>query len=322
MNLTQEIIDYSLYIKRLDKRIYIYGCGDNGACLYRYLCDKEVSISGFLDTYVKGCFEGMPVKTLSQVDWSTDYVLIASTSWEEISEQIRKAGGKLYENYIYVNERVTVLKAKNYRDCYLNQLIGAVDGTICSMRMGGIISVGNNVVLEEGVRLTCEGFSKIYIGDNSVIRSGTSIICANNSEVHLNNRVDIGINGNITVGGQSRLVVGEKTDFDQNIEMRVLNNSEVIIGEDCMFSYDIKLRGDNGHLLYDINTKKDISTRKNVTIANHCWIGMGAFVMAGTNLGESCVVGAGSLINNQFEPHSLIAGTPGKVIRGEVGWER
>ena len=49
----------------------------------------------------------------------------------------------------------------------------------------------------------------------------------------------------------------------------------------------------------------------------HCLIGMNSTILKGTELGEGCIVAAGSLVNGKY-PHTLMGGVPAKVIRTEV----
>lgn len=49
-----------------------------------------------------------------------------------------------------------------------------------------------------------------------------------------------------------------------------------------------------------------------VTIGRDCWIGNGAIIMA--DLGEGCIIAAGSVVTKSIPPYSIAAGVPAKVI--------
>lgn len=51
-----------------------------------------------------------------------------------------------------------------------------------------------------------------------------------------------------------------------------------------------------------------------INIGEDCWIGSNCSILGGTNLGRGCVVGAGSVVNKEFPPFSVIAGVPAKII--------
>ena len=52
---------------------------------------------------------------------------------------------------------------------------------------------------------------------------------------------------------------------------------------------------------------------RRIVISDDCWIGTGAIVM--NDVGEGCIVGAGSVLTKVAEPYTVVAGNPAKVIR-------
>lgn len=66
--------------------------------------------------------------------------------------------------------------------------------------------------------------------------------------------------------------------------------------------------------------RKKLSERKRahaggVKIGNDVWIGSGAIVMAGINIGDGAVIAAGSVVTKDVEPYAIVAGVPAKTIR-------
>ena len=55
-----------------------------------------------------------------------------------------------------------------------------------------------------------------------------------------------------------------------------------------------------------------------VAIGSGAWIGAGAILLPGTEVGEGCVVAAGAVAAGVLEPHTLYGGVPAKPLR-ELG---
>ncbi|WP_339722075.1 acyltransferase [uncultured Paraglaciecola sp.] len=53
-----------------------------------------------------------------------------------------------------------------------------------------------------------------------------------------------------------------------------------------------------------------------ISIGENCWLGNGAMIMA--NIGDGCIVGAGSVVINDMPAQSIIAGNPAKVIKSRL----
>jgi carbonic anhydrase/acetyltransferase-like protein (isoleucine patch superfamily) len=75
------------------------------------------------------------------------------------------------------------------------------------------------------------------------------------------------------------------------------DGNPTIIGDDVTIGHRVMLHG--------------------CTIEKACLIGMSATILDGAVIGKESIVGAGSLVtkNKVFPPHSLIMGSPAKVIR-------
>lgn len=62
-----------------------------------------------------------------------------------------------------------------------------------------------------------------------------------------------------------------------------------------------------------------------VDIGSGSWLGANAVILPGVRLGRNCVVAAGTVVRpGTYADHSVIAGIPGKVVRGydeELGWD-
>lgn len=52
-----------------------------------------------------------------------------------------------------------------------------------------------------------------------------------------------------------------------------------------------------------------------VIIGNDVWIGMGALILPGVNIGDGAVIGAYTVVSKNVDPYSVFVGNPGKVVK-------
>lgn len=54
---------------------------------------------------------------------------------------------------------------------------------------------------------------------------------------------------------------------------------------------------------------------KPVRIGNDVWIGAGAIILPGSDIGDGAVIGAGSVVKGRVDPYIVVAGVPAKKIK-------
>ena len=52
-----------------------------------------------------------------------------------------------------------------------------------------------------------------------------------------------------------------------------------------------------------------------VRIRKNAWIGTGAIILQGVEVGEGSIVAAGAVVNKDVPPHTLVGGVPAKLIK-------
>jgi acetyltransferase-like isoleucine patch superfamily enzyme len=64
------------------------------------------------------------------------------------------------------------------------------------------------------------------------------------------------------------------------------------------------------------NSKLPFTT--NTIIGKNCFIGIGATILPGVNIGDECVIGAGSVVTKDVPSNAMAAGVPAKIIKTEI----
>lgn len=174
-----------------------------------------------------------------------------------------------------------------------------------------------------------EGRGSITIkGTGNVVEFARGAVLNGSIEIQGNhNSVLIGahcvIRGRLLIKGAKQTVsIGEHTTF-QSVYLLCQENCNVTIGRWCMFSRDIEIRTTDAHSVVDKNSGCRINAPASVTIGDHTWVSVGAFISKGTRLASDTIVGANAFVNSAFEESStIIAGSPAKIVKRGVTWNR
>lgn len=178
-------------------------------------------------------------------------------------------------------------------------------------------SVRGKVIIKQPIR-----FGLIRIGFSSVAMSSChewnvwnvkgTIIFEGTSVFGTGSRLFVGQNGQLTIGDNFLLTAtGE-----------ICCTYEVSIGHNVLFSWDILLMDTDSHPIRD-EKNEIINLDKPVHIGNNVWIGCQALILKGAIISNDSVVGAGTVVNKQFQiPSVVIAGSPASVVKKNIRWLR
>ena len=135
------------------------------------------------------------------------------------------------------------------------------------------------------------GRSKLYIGNRVRILYNFRCEIHNNGEVRIGDSTSIGHNCHIS--SCELLAIGANVTISSNVFLGSLDHT-----------FEIP----NTHVM-----NQPLSCIQ-TTVGDFSFIGTGAVILAGTNIGKNCVVGANSVVNGNFPDYSIIAGYPAKNI--------
>jgi len=55
-----------------------------------------------------------------------------------------------------------------------------------------------------------------------------------------------------------------------------------------------------------------------IVVGDDVWIGHGATILPGVNIGRGCIIGAGAIVNKDLPDYSIAVGVPAKVIKSRI----
>lgn len=122
-------------------------------------------------------------------------------------------------------------------------------------------------------------------------------------------------------GENIKLRIGENVQMNDNVHICAMQS--VKIGDNVLMASHVFI-SDNSHGCYkgvDNDSdpsippvERDYSTAP-VRIGNNVWIGEGVAIMPGVEIGDGCVIGAHSIVNQSIPPHTIAVGAPAIPVK-------
>lgn len=169
-------------------------------------------------------------------------------------------------------------------------------GRNVTLRHPGKIRIGDNVVIDDNCMIDGKGSTNkgITIG-NGVFIGRNSILYCKDGDIELHDNVSIGVN--CTLFSSHKLAVYHNTQ---------------IAGYTYLMSgggYDYENSG------LKIIDQDSLPSKGPLIIGPNCWLGAGITVLDAVHVGESSVVGAGSVVSTSLPDRCLALGIPARVIK-------
>ena len=118
----------------------------------------------------------------------------------------------------------------------------------------------------------------------------------------------------IEIVNNGKLTIGQGAC---NVNLTIMCAKEITIGNGVRIGRNVSIRDYNGIHVIINDTYKNYSP---VHIGDHCWLCTGCTIMPGVTIGEGSVVAANAVVTKNVPPHSLVAGSPAKVIKENIEW--
>ncbi|MBM9461931.1 acyltransferase [Aeromicrobium sp. YIM 150415] len=124
------------------------------------------------------------------------------------------------------------------------------------------------------------------------------------------------------IGEDASVLIGTGVTSTSRCLISAAEGSTLRIGDDVMLARDCRLRCDDSHPIFDIATSRRVNPAMDVTIGNHVWLGDHAMVLGGATVDDGSVIGAVSLVKGRIPNNCIATGSPARVVRRDIAWER
>lgn len=125
---------------------------------------------------------------------------------------------------------------------------------------------------------------------------------------------------NLRYGAYIEIVNGGKLTIGQgacNVGLTIMCAKEVTIGNGVRIGRNVSIRDWNGpHVIIN----ETFVNHAPVHIGDHVWLCSGCTIMPGVTIGEGAVIAANSTVTKDVPAHSLVAGSPAKLIKNNIEW--
>ena len=166
-----------------------------------------------------------------------------------------------------------------------------------TIRHGNKISIGDNVIVDDGAVLDAkgEGNSGIKIGNDTIISRNVILSCKF---------------GDITIG--DHCAVGIST------LVHALQGSYIIIGNDVLIGAFCYFIGSGRYDSTELDKpfkEQGMYSHGGVRVANNVWFGSSVQIMDGVTIGTGSIIGTSTVVNKSVADYDVVAGVPMRIIK-------
>lgn len=108
----------------------------------------------------------------------------------------------------------------------------------------------------------------------------------------------------IKVRNGGKVVIGKNTSLNHGC--MIISRESISIGEDTQIGPNVLIYDHDHKFKKEHELKNLLFETSPVTIGKNVWIGANVVILRGTDIGDNCVIGAGSIIKGDFPANSLI----------------
>jgi len=126
--------------------------------------------------------------------------------------------------------------------------------------------------------------------------------------------IDLKIFSILGIENPTGISIGDNVWISKNVALYAYNG--ITIGNNVIIAKDVSLISSDHQYLSNIKiNKQKMQTGKPIIIGDDVWIGEKAIILKSVNIGNGCVIGAGSVVTKSIPPFSIVAGNPARIIK-------
>lgn len=111
----------------------------------------------------------------------------------------------------------------------------------------------------------------------------------------------------------SKVSIGTNTYMNSSTRFGC-QDDPVTIGADCLIGPRVSFETGGHNLVHDEEAGRGFFT-KPIVVKDRVWIGAGAIVLQGVTIGEGAVIAAGSVVQHDVDPCTVVGGVPARKLK-------
>ena len=116
--------------------------------------------------------------------------------------------------------------------------------------------------------------------------------------------------------------IHKNTTIEESHLSAAEDGRRLIIGEDCMLSRGISVSTTDSHSIISLSENRRTNYGADIVIGNHVWVGKDVSINKGVTVGNDSVLAGHSVITKDVPCNSIVAGSPARIVRSGITWDR
>lgn len=171
------------------------------------------------------------------------------------------------------------------------------------------VSVGRNVLAFDRMFVSVKGQGHIVIGDNVILFSGGDL-----------NPLSLGTFIHLRVENNSQLKIGNNVGISSSC---IWCRSGITIGNNVKIGANCRIIDSDAHSLnYEQRRNSNLDQQnikaKPIIIGNDVLIGASVVILKGVEIGDRCIIGAGSVVAKSIPSDCIAVGNPCKILKRKI----
>ncbi len=124
---------------------------------------------------------------------------------------------------------------------------------------------------------------------------------------------DLDVSSGVLIDYPERVTFGARVFLNRGVYITA--HAPITVGDDVLMGpYVVINSGDHVYDVPHVPIRRQGHRVSPIDIGRDVWLGAGAIVLRGVTIGEGSVVAAGSVVNADVEPYTVVAGTPARLV--------